>query len=92
MEELTSQDLVQYAPLILIVVGFLFKNNIFVTPKQLQDKALETMHEVEKKFLTLLEFNEYKKRIDDSNKALSERLDKIENGIEHITEILLQRG
>lgn len=93
MEELTiTQDVIQYAPLILLVVVFLLKNKIFVTPEQLANKADKITKDVEKRFLTLLEFNEYKKRIDDNNKALSDRLDKIESGIEHITEILLQRG
>lgn len=93
MEELTiTQDVVQYAPLVLMVVVFLLKNKIFVTPEQLAKNTKEITKDVEKRFLTLLEFNEYKKRIDDNNKALSDRLDKIESGIEHITEILLQRG
>ena len=90
--ELTTQTFIEYAPLIIIVVAYLSKNKIFVTPEQLAKKEKEIITDVEKRFLTLLEFNEYKKRIDDNNKALSERLDKIENGIEHITEILLKRG
>lgn len=90
--ELTTQTFIEYAPLIIIVVAYLSKNKIFVTPEQLAKKEKEIITDVEKRFLTLLEFNEYKKRIDDNNKAINERLDKIENGIEHITEILLQRG
>ena len=90
--ELTTQTIIEYAPLLIIVVAYLSKNKIFVTPEQLVKKEKEIITDVEKRFLTLLEFNEYKKRIDDNNKAINERLDKIENGIEHITEILLQRG
>lgn len=94
--EFTAQNIIDYAPLIVVVIAFALKNRIFVTPEQLLKWGNEVTKEiegnVENKFLTLLEFNEYKKRMEDNNKAVNERLDKIEKGIEHITELLLQRG
>lgn len=91
--------IIEYAPLIVIIVVFLFKNRIFVTPEQMQKERQNLLEEVERRFLELVAFREYEKRMDDNfetvNRRFSEsreRFDKVDKSLEHITDLLIQRG
>lgn len=90
---------VEYAPLIVVVVAFLFKNRIFVTPEQMQNERKNLIEEVERRFLELVAFREYEKRMNDNfetvNRRFSEsreRFDKVDKSLEHITDLLIKRG
>jgi len=48
-----AQDVIQYAPILVVVMVFLLKNKIFVTPEQLARHSKEITRDVEKRFLTL---------------------------------------
>ncbi len=94
-----SQDvIVQYAPYILIVIAFCCKNKIFVTPAQLQKERKGIIEEVETKFLSLVAFREFEKRIDSNFNNIkvrfddgSARFDKIDRNLEHIKDILIDK-
>lgn len=89
----SSQEIViQYAPIILVVVAFCFKNKIFVTPEQLQQERKGIIKEVEEKFLSLVAFREFEKRIDSNFENGSKRFDKIDENLEHIKDILIKKG
>lgn len=94
---------VQYAPIIIVVAAFLLKNRLFVTPEQLQKEHQNIMDEVERRFLSLAAFREYEKRMDEnfktidrrfseSNDRVDSRFDKIDTKLEHITDLLIDRG
>jgi len=92
-----SQEIIEYAPIVLIVIGFLCKNKIFVTPAQMSDKIAverkEIMKEVENKFLSLVAFREFEKRVDNNFKGIGRQLEKVDTSLEHIKDILIkQRG
>lgn len=93
------EKFVEYAPLIVVVVAFLFKNRIFVTPEQMQKERKNLIEEVERRFLELVAFREYEKRMNDNfetvNRRFSEsreRFDKVDKSLEHITDLLIKRG
>lgn len=95
-----SQDvIVQYAPIIVVVACFLLKNKIFVTPEQMQKERKGIIEEVEERFLSLVAFREFEKRIEDNYvniknrfKDGSKRFDKIDDNLEHIKDILIKKG
>lgn len=92
------EKVIEYAPIIIVVVTFLFKNRIFVTPEQMQKERKNLLEEVERRFLSLAAFREYEKRMDDNfetvNRRFSEsnnRFDRVDKSLEHITDLLINR-
>ena len=92
-------EFMNYAPIIFVVVVFCLKNRLFVTPEQMQKERQNLIEEVERRFLSLAAFREYEKRMDDNFKTINrrfcesnERFDKVDNSLEHITDLLIKRG
>ena len=90
-----SQDFVEYAPIILIILTFICKNKIFTTPSQLSEKIMEErkeiMKEVEDRFLSLVAFREFEKRVDNNFKGLNHQLEKVDLSLEKIKDILIEK-
>ena len=91
--------IIEYAPLIVVVIAILFKNRLFVTPEQMKTERQSLIEEVERRFLELVAFREYEKRMNDNfetvNRRFSEsreRFDKVDKSLEHITDLLIKRG
>ena len=55
--------IIEYAPLIVVVIAILLKNRLFVTPEQMQKERQSLIEEVERRFLELVAFREYEKRM-----------------------------
>lgn len=92
------KEFIEYAPIIIVVMAFLFKNRIFVTPEQMQKERKNLLEEVERRFLELVAFREYEKRMDDNfetvNRRFKEsncRFDKVDESLAHITDLLIKR-
>ena len=93
------KEFIEYAPIIVIVLLFLFKSRIFITPEQMQQERKDLLKEVENRFLSLVAFREFEKRIEDNFKTLdrrfsdsSKRFDKIDESLEHITDFLMNHN
>ena len=91
--------IIEYAPLIVVVIAILLKNRLFVTPEQMKTERQSLIEEVERRFLELVAFREYEKRMNDNfetvNRRFSEsreRFDKVDKSLEHITDLLIKRG
>lgn len=57
--------ILQWGPLILIVVVFILQNHIFVTPVEMEKKHREILKDVERKYVTLHSFNSLKDQFDE---------------------------
>lgn len=71
----------------------------FTTKEQMQVERKELLEEVERRFLSIVAFREFEKRIDEHFKTTdrrfedsSKRFDKIDGSLEHITELLIKKG
>ena len=66
-----------YAPLIIVILGFIWQNKIFVTPEQLEKRFTIFEHNLEKKFVLKethdIAISEMKSDIEENK----EKLDKI---------------
>ena len=67
------ETLIQYSPVIIVVIAFLIQQKIVVTPEQLTKAKLDILKEVEDKFVTLAAFNEFKDKIT----GVQNKVDKI---------------
>lgn len=71
----------------------------YVTKEQMQNERKELLEEVERRFLSIVAFREFEKRIDEHFKTTdrrfadsSKRFDKVDASLEHITDLLIKKG
>ena len=65
--------IINYAPLLIIIITFLLKNKFFVTPEQLEKAHAQILEEVETKFAT----KEILETLKEDITELKEKVDKI---------------
>lgn len=68
---------VEYAPMIIVIIGFLCAYNIFVTPKQLQKELKELEKSMEDKFVLQKAYDVAIEKLEEGYNAISHKLDKI---------------
>lgn len=54
---------VEFAPIIIVVLMYIHQNNIFVKPEHLERTRREMMDDIEKKFVTWTAFNAFKEQV-----------------------------
>uniref|UniRef100_UPI004024BF2B hypothetical protein n=1 Tax=Candidatus Stercorousia sp. TaxID=3048886 RepID=UPI004024BF2B len=82
------ENFLEYAPIIIVVVAYLFKNKVFITPVQLKEEHSKIIAEIEAKYLTLIAHKEFEKRINDNFKAIEQRFDDSSKRFDHIDDSL----
>lgn len=76
---------IEYAPFIILVLGFLWQNGVFVKPEQLEKTRRETIEYLEQKFQNkYVEINAYK----EFQNHVYSKLDEI---CERLDEVLMRR-
>ena len=66
-------NILQYSPIIIVVVMYLIQQRIVVTPEQLEKKHREILDDVENKFATLNSVKDLKEQMG----ATKEKIDRI---------------
>ena len=83
------KDVIEYAPIIIVVLLFMRQNNVFIKPEVLEKKHREILEEIEKKFNDkYVEVNAYKEF---QNHIYSE-LEKVTTGIEELKDFIMKGG
>ena len=67
------ENLLQYSPVIIVVIMYLIQQRIVVTPEQLEKKHREIIKEVESRFATIDSCEDLKGQITD----MKDKIDKI---------------
>lgn len=68
-----EDKIIEYAPIIIVVIMFAIQQKVFVTPSQLEKARREIMEDIDQKYATTLTVNELKEQFRD----LNDKLDKI---------------
>ena len=68
-----KNNLLKFAPSILVILGFILQYNLFVTPHQLEIKHREIVSEIANNYVTKAEMSNFKETISDMQK----KIDKI---------------
>lgn len=72
---------IEYAPIILVVLGFIWQNNIFVKPDQMKENFTNFEHAMEKKFVLKethnLAISEMKSDIEEIKEKINRIYDKL---------------
>lgn len=67
------ENLIEYSPIIVVILMFFIQQKIFVTPEQLEKKHREIIDEIEEKFVSLNSFKDLK----DQFSEVKEKIDKM---------------
>lgn len=83
------KEIIEFAPIILVVLMFFWQHNVFVKPAELEKLHREILDEIDKKFSEkYVEINAYKEF---QNRIYSE-LEKLTSGIEELKEFIMKGG
>lgn len=67
------QDIIEFAPLILVIFMFFLQNKLFVTPEQLEKRHRDILHDIETRYASLFVVNELKEDFSE----IKHKIDKI---------------
>lgn len=67
------EKIIEYSPIIIVVLMFFIQQRIFVTPEQLEKKHREIIEEIEEKFVSLNSFKDLKEQFSE----VKDKIDKI---------------
>ncbi len=67
------EKIIEYSPIIIVILMFFIQQRIFVTPEQLEKKHREIIEEIEEKFVTIHSFKDLK----DQFSEVKEKIDKM---------------
>lgn len=73
-----------YAPIIVVVLLFIWQNRIFVTPEQLEKKHREILDDMKKNYVELNAYKEFQTHI-------YSELEKVSTGIEDLKSYLIEK-
>lgn len=71
--------LIEFAPIIIVLLVFIWKNNIFVGPDTLEKKHREIIEEVSQKFVELNAYKTFQDNINNSLERLTNGIDELKN-------------
>ena len=57
------KDIIEFAPIIIVVLGFMWQNNIFVKPEQLEKKHREILGDISDKYVEVNAYKEFQSHI-----------------------------
>ena len=80
-----SEKIIEFAPFIIVILMFVWQNNVFVRPEQLEKKHREILDDMKKNFVELNAYKEFQshvlRELEDVNKCINE-----------VKDILINRG
>ena len=71
-----EENIIKYAPWLVVALVFFWQNNVFVRPEQLEKKHREILDDMKKGFVELNAYKEFQahvlKGIDDANNGIND--------------------
>jgi hypothetical protein len=84
-----EEKIVEYAPFVIVMLGFLWQNKIFVKPEELERKHREILDQIDKEFAgKYVELNAYK----EFQSHMYSELEKISSGVNDLKDFLIGKG
>ena len=83
-----EEKIIEYAPIIIVVLGFIWQHNLFVKPETLEKLHREIIDEITLRFETkFVEINAYK----EFQSHIYSELEKVSTGVERILKEFYKR-
>ena len=74
-----NQTIIEFAPLILVVLAFFWQNNVFVKPEQLERKHREILEDVDRHYTTKEATDNLEQQLNDIQTKIDRMYDRIIN-------------
>lgn len=74
-----TQTIIEFAPLILVVLYFFWQNNVFVKPEQLERKHREILEDVDRHYTTKEATDNLEQQLNDIQTKIDRMYDRIIN-------------
>jgi len=72
-----EEKIIEFAPIAVVLLGFVWQFKIFVTPEQLERKHREILEDCEKKYTTQAETQNLEEKLDDMQHKIDMIYDKL---------------
>lgn len=86
------KEIIEFAPIIVVLLMFFWQNNVFVRPEQLEKKHREILDDMDDRLGSLkgnyVELNAYK----EFQSHVLRELEDVNKGINEVKDILINRG
>ena len=76
--------IIEFAPIITVILIFIWQNNVFVRPEQLEKKHREILDDMKKNFVELNAYKEFQSHV-------LKELEDVNKGINEVKDILINR-
>ena len=73
------RDMIEFAPIIAVLLGFIWQYKVFVTPEELERKHREILEDVDRKYTTKTEARNLEEKLDDMQRKIDMIYDKLIN-------------
>ena len=83
-----TDKIIEFAPIIIVILGFLWQNNVFVKPEQLERKHREILSDIKKDFVELNAYKEFQNHVLQEIAGIKQ---DIAQGFNDVKETLLKR-
>ncbi len=76
------EKILEYAPIIIVLIVFLLQHKIFVTPEQLSETKSEFMEHISDNYVSLQTYR-------DNRASLENRIEKIDQNVNEVKNLLI---
>ena len=83
-----NDKIIEFAPIIIVILAFIWQNNVFVRPEQLEKKHREILDDMKKSFVELNAYKEFQAHV---LKEFENVKDTMTSGFDELKEILNAR-
>ena len=73
------RDFIEFAPILIVLLGFIWQYKVFVTPEELERKHREILEDVDRKYTTKTEAKNLEEKLDDMQRKIDMIYDKLIN-------------
>ena len=84
MDAAAYKDIAEFAPLIVVVLMFMWQNNVFVRPEHLEKKHREILDDIKDNYVEKNAYTEFQKHI-------YSKFDEVTEGLNDLKSILMHR-
>lgn len=83
-----EDKIVDFAPIIIVILMYFWQNNVFVRPEQLEKKHREIIEDVDKKLQDYVELNAYK----EFQSRVIASIDNVDKNVNELKDFLMGKG
>ena len=73
------REVIEFAPILIVIMGFVWQNNIFVRPEQLEKKHREILDDIKEKYVEINAYKEFQNHIYSKLDEIKEILTRYHN-------------